>query len=121
MLTLTEISNIDKGSYFNKDNLVGKGVGRSVYSINDNYVVKKLMTNDLWITNRSIYNKTFKLELETTIILSCNNIAPKVVYHSRPKFKFDYYIMEKLDYTLYNMLKNKIFANEHLVKLNKIL
>ena len=29
--------------------------------------------------------------------------------------------MEKLDYTLYNMLKNKIFTNEHLVKLKQIL
>lgn len=117
MLTLTEISNIEKGVYFNNKKLVGKGMSGAVYSINVGYVVKKLRSD--W--DKPIYNKSFRLELETTIILSCSKISPKVSYHSSSKDKFNYYVMERMDYTLYYMLKNRIFTNKHLVKLQNIL
>ena len=117
MLTLTEINNIENGYYFNEEKLIGKGVGGSVYTINDNYVVKNIRNSNI----NEVYNNSFKLELETTIVLSCIGITPKVVYHSSKKDKYTYFVMERMDYTLYYMLKNRIFLKKHLVKLSKIL
>jgi hypothetical protein len=117
MLTLTEISDIEKGVYFNNKKLVGRGMSGAVYSINVGYVVKKLRSD----RDKPIYNKSFRLELETTIILSCSKISPKVSYHSGGRSSFNYFVMERMDYTLYYMLKNNIFTNKHLVKLQNIL
>ena len=111
MLTIQEITNLDNGLYFDKTKLLGEGLGGSVYLINSEYVVKKL----------SLINKSFKLELETTVLLSNNNISPKVIYHSSNKNNFNYYVMEKLDYTLYHMFKHKLFTPQHIYKLNAIL
>jgi len=117
MLTLTEIHNIENGVFFNKDHLIGKGVGGSVYAINDDYVVKKISGLQNW----EIYNKSFKSEIDTTILLSHHGIAPQVIYHSSPKDKFNYFVMERMNYTLYYMLQNRIFLKKHLAKLSKIL
>ena len=111
MLTEHEFNKLQKVEYFNKKYLIGSGFGGSVYKINNNYVVKKISSS--W--------KHFKNEFETTIILSNYNISPKVIYHSKKKDKFKYYVMEKLDYTLYNGLKNRLFTEYHLGKLKNIL
>ena len=110
MLTLHELNNLESGYYFNKKYLIGSGFGGYVYRINNNCVVKKLCSS--W--------KQLKNEYKTTIILSNYNISPKVIYHSKKNDKFRFFVMEKLNYTLYNMLKNKIFTEFHLGKLKDI-
>ena len=110
MLTEHEFNKLQKGQYFNNKYLIGSGFSGSVYKINNKYVVKKLCCS--W--------KAFKKEFETTILLSIYNIAPKVIYHSKKKDKFRFYVMEKLDYTLYNILKNRLFTEFHLGKLKNI-
>ena len=110
MFTEQELNKLQKGEYFNNKYLIGSGFGGSVYKINNNCVVKKLCCS--W--------KPFKNEFETTILLSIYNISPKVIYYSKKTEKFKYYVMEKLDYTLYDMLKNKMFTEFHLDKLKNI-
>ena len=110
MLSQKELNKLEKGLYFNKKYLIGSGLGGYVYKINDKYVVKKLFSK--W--------KYLKNEFETTILLSIYGISPKVIYHSNKNDKYKYYVMEKLDYTVYNMIKNKQFTEYHLGKLNNI-
>ena len=98
MLSQKELNKLEKGLYFNKKYLIGSGLGGYVYKINDKYVVKKLFSK--W--------KYLKNEFETTILLSIYGISPKVIYHSNKNDKYKYYVMEKLDYTVYNMIKNSI-------------
>lgn len=109
MITFEELNNLNKGYYFNKKYLIGSGFGGYIYKINDNYVVKKISSS--W--------KKLKNEFKTTIILSNYNISPKVIYHSKKNDKFKYFVMEKLDCTLYNMLKYRVFTEFHLGKLKK--
>jgi len=111
MLTEYELNNLENGYYFNNKYLIASGFGGSVYKINNKYVVKKLCSS--W--------KYFKNEFKTTIILSNYCLSPKVIYHSKKNDKFRFFVMEKLDYTLYYMLKNKIFLDFHLGKLKNIL
>ena len=113
MLTETEIIKLGNGEYFNKSNKIGNGVTGIVYKINDKYVVKKFKYNT--------YYAHFRKELEATILLSNFSISPKVVYHSNPKVKSKYFVMQRLDHTLYNMLKNRIFTEYHLFKLEIII
>ena len=112
MITLTELSNLELGVYFQKFNCIGQGVGGCVYAINKDYVVKKVPNIGI-----SVENKSFNRELETTILLSHHNIAPRVVYHSKNTDKYTYYVMEKLDHTLMNMLDRYSFTEHHLIKL----
>jgi tRNA A-37 threonylcarbamoyl transferase component Bud32 len=112
MLTQTELSNIEQGVYFQKLNCIGKGVGGRVYAINKNYVVKKVPNIGI-----SMENKSFNQELETTILLSHHNIAPRVVYHSKNTESYTYYVMERLSYTLMYMIKQQLFTEQHLIKL----
>ena len=112
MLTTTELNLLENGYFFGKDNFVGKGVGGCVYKINTTCVVK-LVPN----MGTKTINKPFNKELEATIILSHNNISPRVLYHSKISEKFTYYVMEKLDHTLMYMLDNYSFTEKHLIKL----
>ena len=112
MLTQQELSNLEQGVYFQKFNCIGKGVGGCVYAINKDYVVKKVPNIGI-----SIENKSFNIELETTILLSHHNIAPRVVYHSKNTERYTYYVMERLNYTLMDMLNRYSFTEEHLIKL----
>lgn len=116
MLTLKEISNINIGIYFQKLNCIGSGVGGCVYTINNEYVVKKVPNIGI-----SVENKSFNQEIETTILLSHHDIAPKLVYHSKNNEIYTYYVMEKLDYTLMYMIDNYLFKEEHLIKLVYVL
>ena len=116
MLTEQERRNLENGEYFNKTNLIGKGVGGRVYSINNKYVVKKI-NNVIGI--KYLENKIFMSELETTIELSSYDISPKVIYHSRKDEKYRYFVMEKLSYTLDYMIKQNILKEEHIDKLEK--
>ena len=118
MLTEQEIIKLENGEYFNKTNLIGKGIGGRVYSINKRYVVKTI-TSRFGI--KKIDDKIFRSELETTIELSSFDISPRVVYHSRKGEKYRYFVMEKLSYTLYFMLKENMLKEEHIHKLEKIL
>ena len=110
MLTEKELNDLNKGLFFNKKYLIGSGFGGYVYKINNNLVVKKL--NSSW--------KHLNNEFKTTILLSIYGLAPKVIFHSKKRDKFKYYVMEKLDCTLYFMLKNKSFTEFHLGKLKNI-
>ena len=85
MLTQQELSNLEQGVYFQKLNCIGKGVGGHVYTINKGYVVKKVPNIGI-----SIVNKPFNQELETTILLSHHNIAPRIVYHSKNTEQYTY-------------------------------
>ena len=118
MLTEKEIINLERGEYFIKNNFIGCGAYGNVYKINEKYVVKKISTNCFFKSNDY---KALLREIEATIILSAQNIAPKVVYHSKKKETFIYYVMEKLEYTLYNLLKHGLFNELHSEKLNQIL
>ena len=118
MLTEQEIIKLENGEYFNKTNLIGKGIGGRVYSINKKYVVKTI-TSRFGI--KKIEDKIFRKELETTIELSSFDISPRLVYHSRKDEKYRYFVMEKLSYTLYFMLKENLLKEDHIHKLEKIL
>ena len=80
MLTPTELDNLENGLYFNKKNLIGKGIGGRVYSINRRYVVKTI-TSRFGIAK--IDDKIFRSELETTIELSSYDISPRVLRYFR--------------------------------------
>jgi predicted Ser/Thr protein kinase len=112
MLTQKELSKLEQGVYFNKFNCIGKGIGGCVYAINKGYVVKKVPNIGI-----SMENKSFNQELETTILLSHHNIAPRVVYHSKNTESYTYYVMEKLDHTLMYMIEQQLFTEHHLIKL----
>ena len=112
MLTQSDLSRLENGLYFDPLNFIGKGVGGCVYAINKDYVVKKVPNMGI-----SIVNTSFKMELDTTILLSQQNIAPRVVYHSKHTERFTYYVMERLDYTLMDMIDQHLFTEEHLIKL----
>lgn len=116
MLTQSDLSRLENGFYFDPLNFIGKGVGGCVYAINKDYVVKKVPNIGI-----SVVNKSFNMELDTTILLSHHNIAPKVVYHSKNTERYTYYVMERLDYTLMNMIEQYIFTEEHLIKLVYVL
>jgi tRNA A-37 threonylcarbamoyl transferase component Bud32 len=118
MLTLQELKNLENGLYFNKKKLLGKGFGGSVYIINNKYVVKNLSSS---FGIKYFDEKIFNTELEATVILSFFDVAPKVIYHSKPKEKFRYFVMERLTYTLADMLKYKLMTQSHLIKLTKLL
>ena len=92
MLTKNEINDLESGALFKKENLIGKGLCGSIYRINDKYVVKKITSI---IPIKFFDKKIFRNELEATVILSSFNVSPKVVYHSKPKEKNRYFVMEK--------------------------
>ena len=118
MLTEQEIIKLQQGEYFTKKNLIGKGIGGRVYYINKRYVVKTI-TSRFGI--KKIDDKIFRSELETTILLSSFDISPRVVYHSSKDEKYRYFVMEKLSYTLYFMIKEKLLKEEYICKLEKTL
>lgn len=120
MLTDIELNNLEQGIYFNKKYLIGEGFCSKVYKINNKYVVKKIinLTGINWF-DLLFFNFNFTKELEATIELSLFDISPKVVYHSKPNKRIKYIVIEKLDYTLSFMLKNKTFNSNHLLKLKK--
>ena len=117
MLSLQEFENLEKGLYFKNTNIIGKGWGGSVYHINKKFVVKKFSSR----FNLSLFSDPYQNEINTTITLSSFSISPKVIYHSKKNDKNRYFVMEKMDYTLDFMIKNKIFLNFHLEKLEKLL
>ena len=118
MLTIEELDKLEKGKFFVKENLLGKGIGGKVYNINDKYVVKKINK----VTRINYFdNAIFNSEVKTNILLSLHNISPKVIYHSNSNEMFRFFVMEKLDITLCHMIKNKTFSDIHLIKLKKIL
>ena len=120
MLTETELSKLENGLYFDKLNCIGKGVGGCVYAINADYVVKKVPHKRMR-PGISPENNSFNRELETTIILSHSEIAPRVLYHSKNTESYTYYVMERLDHTLMDMIDNYSFTEEHLIKLAFVL
>lgn len=122
MLTHTELNKLQRFKYFKQKYLIGEGVCGKVYIINRKYVVKKIfLPTGINVFDTIVFNSNFNKELEATIELSSFDIAPKVVYHSKPEEKIRYIVIEKLDYTLHFMLKNRIFTPHHLTKLKKIL
>ena len=107
---------------FNKSDIIGEGTFSSVYKfryqnkINDKYVVKKIKVHFLrpfFESDIELY-KMFIDEVDALIHLDKYNVTPKIygVYVDLEKDEM-YYILEKLDYSLGDMLRNKTFKSEY--------
>jgi len=123
MLTSDELANLKNGEYFKKKLKIGSGAFGSVYSINDRYVVKKVSQSWLTIFDMPILNfksphTQFRNELIVTNLLSKQGISPRVLYYSENRYW--YYVMERLDETLYSLIKNKRLTLHQIDKLEQI-
>lgn len=118
MLTINELENLEKGVYFKKENLLGKGLGGKVYKINDELVVKKFPS---YFKCFDFLTVSYYHEMNVNIMLSSYNISPKIFYHSKKQSKYNFFVMEKLDYTLKYMLEIQMFGVYHLDKLEKLI
>lgn len=109
---------------FKERDILGEGAYAQVYKyrtrsgINDKYVVKKIKVEYL----RSFYGdqadieikRLFNNELRALIALSKEGVAPKIYgYHRALEENLLFYVIEKLDYTLGHMFRNKLFKPEY--------
>ena len=110
---------------FHKTNILAKGYTARVYNINNNndYVVKKIHNHFVhFMMSFGVMfcspRRAFKKEVKTTILLSADNIAPKIIYYN---YKKKYYVTEKMDYTLKDMIIDCMMTNEHKQKLKSLM
>jgi len=111
-----------------KKKILGSGMFGSVYEAyngknrNNKLVVKKTHKNIglqffSLIMNGEFQGSMFKKEVDALKYLSKQGIAPKIYYSDETKM---IYIIEKLDYTLTDMLYNNKFNASHLKNLIEI-
>lgn len=107
---------------FKKSDIIGEGTFSSVYKfryknkINDKYVVKKIKVHFL----RPFFDGDMELyemfidEVDALIYLDKHGVTPKIygVYVDLENDEM-YYILEKLDCSLGDMLRNKTFKSEY--------
>lgn len=119
--------NFDKLIFDNK-NLLGKGSFGKVYRAyngthKNNRLAAKKTESSLSLQLFSLFTTghtqthMFKKEIEALEKLSKIGISPKIYYYD---IKNKVYVIEKLDYTLFEMLKNKEFNPYHLKKLTSL-
>lgn len=116
--------NFDK-LVFDDNKILGSGAFGNVYkayngkNMNNRLVVKhtrKTLGLQLFslIVNQQFQGPMFKKEVNALKYLSKQGIAPKIYFSNEKKMV---YVIEKLDYTLTNLLNKKKFNAHHLKKL----
>ena len=111
---------------FRNQDIIGKGDFSYVYRVFDgkyyytNLVVKKFnksLQNKIYMIKSFIkHNNPYMKEIDTTYELSMDNIAPRIIYYNN-----SYFVMEKMDYTLYDIIKKNIISINHIEKLIELI
>ena len=111
---------------FKKEDSLGSGFFGEVFRVtdgekyDDRFVAKVFYTpKALAILNWS-HGVSFERETQALKFLGPKNISPKL-YFEINTFSKKYYVMEAMDKTLNEMLKEDNFTVYHLIKLNKLL
>tara|TARA_B100000963_G_C22522676_1_gene623783 strand:- start:56 stop:1036 length:981 start_codon:yes stop_codon:yes gene_type:complete len=111
---------------FKEEDSLGSGFFGEVFRVtdgvkyDDRFVAKVFYTpKALAILNRS-HGVSFDRETQALKFLGPKNISPKL-YFEINTFSKKYYVMEAMDKTLNEMLKEDNFTVDHLIKLNKLL
>lgn len=112
---------------FKKEDVLGSGFFGKVFRVTDGnkydnkFVVKVFHTpKALAFLNSFGYGVSFERETTALKYLGPKNISPKI-YFIKDTFSKRYYVMEGMDKTLDEILKQDKFTVEHLDKLNKLL
>ena len=109
---------------FRKQDIIGEGTYSKVYklnynnNINDDYVVKKIKFDFLKKYYKSNPEKhiisDFDAETKALVHLSKKKISPKIYgIYKEPDNGVLFYILEKLDYTLGDLLRNNTFSRRN--------
>ena len=101
---------------FNKEDIIAYGVFSDVYQIkNENrMVVKKINHIPYKLSHYLNRTNPVQKEIDTNYELGMDDIAPRIHYYN---IKKKYFVMEKMDYTLYYMREKNMIKIKHIEKI----